>query len=313
MDEYTALAHVEDDHDGMTMVVSPREAKARLQQLQAFVHDVMIPDTDYGKIPGIEKPSLFKPGAEKLAEIYGLAPEYTFEQRTEDWDNLFFYYLLRCRLTRHGVHVAEGLGSCNSREEKYAWRWVWENEVPAGIDKASLMSKTGTSKAGKPWTRYRLPNEDVASIVNTILKMATKRAYVAAVISATRSSNMFTQDVEDMPRIVDVDPTDQETSIENSEPQTAKHRAAPKAQGASGSVWPWAAKKDGDPEQGTPIATVKSSQLEYLAKYLEKKIGEDPNGKYADTNAMLLRSVREELAERAADAKDPIREPGQEG
>ena len=40
--------------------------------------------------------------------------------------------------------------------------------------------------------------QDPYSLINTMLKMAKKRALVDAVLSATRSSDLFTQDLEDM-------------------------------------------------------------------------------------------------------------------
>jgi hypothetical protein len=46
---------------------------------------------------------------------------------------------------------------------------------------------------------YRVPNDDIPSIVNTIDKMAQKRALVAAVLISTAASAYFTQDIEDMP------------------------------------------------------------------------------------------------------------------
>ncbi len=46
-------------------------------------------------------------------------------------------------------------------------------------------------------TLYRIPNPDVADLVNTIQKMAQKRALVAATLIATSASEFFTQDVED--------------------------------------------------------------------------------------------------------------------
>ena len=46
-------------------------------------------------------------------------------------------------------------------------------------------------------TLYRVPNPDVADLVNTIQKMAQKRALVAATLIATSASEFFTQDVED--------------------------------------------------------------------------------------------------------------------
>lgn len=207
MDTSTALARVDDGDNtsALAMVSSPQEAKARLAQLQAFVKGVMRRGEDYDQIPGTNKPTLLKPGAEKLAEIYGLSPTFTFEEKREEWDALFFYYVIRCTLTRGGRTVAEGLGSCNSREDRYAWRWVWAEDLPKDTDRSALKSKSGTGKGGRRWTKYRLPNEDLPSQVNTILKMAKKRAYVDAVISATRSSGVFTQDVEDMPDFSDLE------------------------------------------------------------------------------------------------------------
>jgi hypothetical protein len=47
-------------------------------------------------------------------------------------------------------------------------------------------------------TKYRVPNEDVCDQVNTIIKMAQKRALVAVTLLGTNASELFTQDVEDL-------------------------------------------------------------------------------------------------------------------
>ena len=41
-------------------------AKERINMLQSFVKEMMIPKADYGFIPNCDKPVLFKSGAEKL-------------------------------------------------------------------------------------------------------------------------------------------------------------------------------------------------------------------------------------------------------
>jgi hypothetical protein len=46
-------------------------------------------------------------------------------------------------------------------------------------------------------TMYGIPNEDIFDLVNTISKMAQKRALVAAALNATGASAVFTQDQED--------------------------------------------------------------------------------------------------------------------
>ena len=42
-----------------------------------------------------------------------------------------------------------------------------------------------------------IPNADIADVINTVLKIAQKRAYIAATLSATNASEYFTQDLED--------------------------------------------------------------------------------------------------------------------
>jgi hypothetical protein len=74
------------------------------------------------------------------------------------------------------------------------------------MDKSKLVSQERHSKTGGHWTAYRLDNEDIYSQVNTILKMAKKRALVDAALSAGRLSDVFTQDIEDMPDIVESEP-----------------------------------------------------------------------------------------------------------
>jgi len=107
-----------------TMVSDVRGAKARLQELQSFVREVMQEGEDFGVIPGTTKPVLLKPGAEKLCEIYGLTQRVEVVTRIEDWERPFFHYEIRCDLVskRSGLVVGSGLGSCNSREARYRWR-----------------------------------------------------------------------------------------------------------------------------------------------------------------------------------------------
>jgi hypothetical protein len=185
-------------------VMSVAQAKQQLMQLQAFVREVMVKDEDYGVIPGTEKPTLFKAGAEKLNEIYGYATELETVNRIEDWQAGMFHYEVKCRLVskRSGRVIAEGVGSCNSKEKRYADRWVFQSDLPDTMTKdeiSHLKSKEIVSrKNGQKYTMYLWRNEDIFTLVNTILKMAKKRALVDATLSATRSSGIFTQDMEDI-------------------------------------------------------------------------------------------------------------------
>ena len=46
--------------------------------------------------------------------------------------------------------------------------------------------------------KYRVPNPDIADYVNTVKKMAQKRAFMAAILMAAGASQFFTQDLEDI-------------------------------------------------------------------------------------------------------------------
>lgn len=182
-----------------------------INRFQQVVHANMVEGQDYGVIPGTKKPTLLKPGAEKIAKLLGLADHYEIVDRQEDWDKPFFRYLVKCNLVaiQTGITISEGLGECNSMESKYRYRWLGERDLPEGIDKAKLVSEIRHSQTGGRWTVYRFDNEDIYSLVNTILKMGKKRALVDAALSAGRLSNVFTQDIEDAgvltPKIAETD------------------------------------------------------------------------------------------------------------
>src|SRR5262245_20667393 len=117
-----------------------------------FYRSVMVPNVDFGGIPGIDKPTLLKPGAEKLVCYFGFSPEYIVESSIEDWHGEnktgepMIYYRIKCRLSKNGRVIGEGSGSCSSWESKYRRRWVAEEDVPAGMDKTKLKSRGGARK-----------------------------------------------------------------------------------------------------------------------------------------------------------------------
>lgn len=228
-----------------------------INEFQQIVHANLILGQDYGVIPGTTKPTLLKPGAEKIAKLLNLADEYEILDSQEDWVSGFFRYMTKCRL-RHissGAVVSEGLGECNSMEAKYRWRETKRVCPHCGADTIIKGKKeygggwlcfkkqggcgstwTDGDKAIESQSTGRVENDDIYSQVNTLLKMSKKRALVDAALSAGRLSNIFTQDIEDMPSLktskkaVDVAPEPDEstdpltTTISKVAPATAKER-----------------------------------------------------------------------------------------
>lgn len=126
-------------------------------------------NVDFGMIRGkngdaiTKRPTLFKPGAEKVAVAYGLCQRYHIESKIEDPQNGFFYYAARCDLVKivNGMEyiITSAYGSANTREKRSGTQSPYDG-------------------------------------ANSALKMAQKRALVSAALSLGCMSDVFTQDIE---------------------------------------------------------------------------------------------------------------------
>jgi hypothetical protein len=155
------------------LMVSDRsieDAKRQLQLLKDFVQSQMREGVDFGIIPGTHQQSLYKSGAEKLSKMFGLGVRFPTKDKTIDLDSNFamFSYMAEVYNLQSGTALAQCEGSCNSQEKKYRER---------------------TYKGAKE-------NTPIADIMNTLQKMAQKRAYVGAIIQATGASDFYTQDID---------------------------------------------------------------------------------------------------------------------
>jgi hypothetical protein len=81
-----------------------QEALARYALVNEFTSRVLKEGHDFGKIPGTDKPTLLKPGAEKLSSLFGLAPMFDIAEKDLDWTGErhggepFFYFQYRCSM-----------------------------------------------------------------------------------------------------------------------------------------------------------------------------------------------------------------------
>lgn len=184
------------DHLSLTVV----EVKARVQLIQQVMRGVMKDGVHYGKIPGAgERKSLFKPGAEVLCTTFRIAPSYRIDDLS---DSDHIRYRVTCIGTHQGTGVilGEGMGEASTNEEKYRWRnAVCDEEFDAALEDRKR-SKWQRGQNGV-YQRKQVRTEP-ADIANTVLKMACKRAQVAMTINVTGASDIFTQDLEDMPEEV---------------------------------------------------------------------------------------------------------------
>lgn len=170
----------------------------KIRTLQKTIQEVLVPNVDYGKIPGCgEKPTLFKSGAEKVLITFSLQSTYDIVQCNENFEgNGFFSYTVKSYIWANGVKITEGLGHCNSKENKFAYKWVTAKNLPQGLDIELLPRREKSGHYGK-YFEYRI-EDDANSKANTILKMAKKRAQVDGVLTVANLSELFTQDFDDL-------------------------------------------------------------------------------------------------------------------
>jgi hypothetical protein len=154
----------------------------RVQIVQDVMRRAMKEDVHYGKIPGCgPKPTLLKPGAEMLGTLFQWGHRYkVHHEKLDSEGNVVFFATCTIFSQRTGQDVDSGEGACTTFEGKYA-----------------KQCGPRTDRHGKEY--LVTPHE----FYNTCLKMACKRALVAATINATGVSSIFTQDLEDMPHLAD--------------------------------------------------------------------------------------------------------------
>ncbi|MCM8900569.1 hypothetical protein KVG29_04915 [Caldicoprobacter algeriensis] len=156
-----------------------RKAVQMRNALDKLFNELLQQGVDFDRVPRTDKPTLLKPGAELLCQVFRLAPgEPKIITSIEDFEKGIFSYTISIPILHRdtGMLVATGIGSANSWEVKYKYR-----------------------KYEQDGEEVKVINPEPADQQNTLVKMAAKRAFVDGVLKATGASRMFTQDVEDMP------------------------------------------------------------------------------------------------------------------
>jgi hypothetical protein len=124
-------------------------------------------------------------------------------------------------------------------------------------------------------TLYRVPNEEVPDLINTLQKMAQKRALVGTVLIAVNGSDYFTQDLEDnldgdhADNVIDTTATVAPVNGQASEPKPAPAQASK----------PKATAKQAEPAEPTDSGEPTPGQVKALRAALgkeAKRIGKHP-------------------------------------
>ena len=134
------------------------EAKDFEAKINTCIEQLFQEGVHYGLVAGVKKKFLFKAGAEVIANLLGLVVRTEIIDKVEDYANGYFSYTCKTWLIDgSGVIRAEGLGCCNSRENKYA--------------------------KSNPY-----------NVVNILMKLSKKRSFTDAILGVASLSNRFSQD-----------------------------------------------------------------------------------------------------------------------
>ena len=163
--EFYAETAVADN--GSIRPLSIAEAKDFEAKINKCIEELFVENIHYGTVTGIKKKFLFKAGGEVIINLLGVCQRTEIIEKTEDFNNGFFSYTCKTWLiTASGVVRSEGLGCCNSRENKY--------------------------QKSNPY-----------NIQNILIKLAKKRSMIDAVLGIGALSNRFSQDEDLVEPITD--------------------------------------------------------------------------------------------------------------
>jgi ribosomal protein L12E/L44/L45/RPP1/RPP2 len=205
------------------MPLSAPQIQAQVNLIQEVMKAVMKDGEHYGKIPGCgDKPSLLKPGAEKLMFTFRLVadPEVEVFELYHPTVQGHREYRVKVKISSlNGTYMGGGIGSCSTMENKYRFRggekiptdqpvpteyWNLKNDGKLAEAKQLIGGEGyGVGKdENKKWViceiGEKMEHDNPADFYNTCEKMAKKRALVDATLTVTAASDIFTQDIEEL-------------------------------------------------------------------------------------------------------------------
>ena len=154
---------------------SINEIVEQKQNIMSLMTEEMNKDIHYGVIPSYNrKPSLLKPGAEKILQLLDISIEpFVTDLSTTDE--------IRIRVIIKGyynsdVYAGGGVGECSSSEEKFKWRKCSCDQEYDSFPENKQRIKWVKNKYKNSIDQVKQVMVEPADQANTVLKIAKKRA-----------------------------------------------------------------------------------------------------------------------------------------
>jgi hypothetical protein len=174
-------------------VAAPAQMIEAQNATRDYIEQVLEEGKDYGKVPGVSKPTLLKPGAEKVTLGFGCAAAPRILEQEIDHDRAVHWVKQKKRWLNRHAKDREFVWDKEEGASLGLYRYVVQVDV---VDQDGAVRGSGIGSCSSMESKYVDRPRDCE---NTILKMATKRAHVAAVLSTFGLSEQFTQDAEESP------------------------------------------------------------------------------------------------------------------
>lgn len=168
---------------------------------------------DYGLIPGVDKPSLFQPGAEQVNAWFGVRPVFTIVEKEIDHSAVNEWIKQKwTKAAKPDQAVCDEMRAAGTGKFRKAkngeWDWLVradERGTATGVYRYVVSCELVHRATGEVIGQAVASCSSLESKYcdrpreseNTVLQMAEKRAYVRVTRNTYGLSDRFTQDVED--------------------------------------------------------------------------------------------------------------------
>ncbi len=149
-----------------------------LALLKQLVNEVLVENRDYGSVPGVPEEFLWEPGADQIIASFNCrAGPARILSQIDDGTRIAIVLEIPLVSFQTGLEVACCVGASSTYETKHKYRWVKKDDLADwGYTTEESIATLKTKRDKWGGVKYRINNPEHAELLNTIWKIARKRA-----------------------------------------------------------------------------------------------------------------------------------------